>query len=142
MCLPRAADGYHDAVTAARLEVIEGELLQLGLPVVIADSPMAETKGSENQVAVLVERAIAVPPDCEVPQPALAQKPAWKAGCANTAVLGHMVADPRDLVKGRPLGPADGEMAAKAVENYRNPESEDGQSGALIIETTTGEKQQ
>jgi pilus assembly protein CpaD len=135
---PRRADGTHDAVTAARLEVIEGELLQLGLPVITADSPMAETKGGENQIAVVVERAVAVPPDCSSPQPGIGQRPDWNVGCANTAILGHMVADPRDLTKGRTLDPADGEMAAKAVENYRNPESEEGQSGDLIFELTTG----
>jgi pilus assembly protein CpaD len=41
-------------------------------------------------------------------------------GCANATNLYLMVADPRDLVSGRMLGPADGEEAVRAVDNYRS----------------------
>ena len=135
---PRSTTGIHDAVNAARLEVLEGELLQLGLPVDIADEPMAGSP-SADQVALVVKRAVAIPPDCEVEQPGLAQRPDWKVGCAVNASLGLMVADPRDLARGRPLGPADGESASKAIENYRNPEKEEGQGESLKLELTTGQ---
>ncbi len=133
---PRSAAGIHNTVTAARLEVLEGELLQLGLPVDITTMPMSEIQ-NPDRVALVVKRAVAIPPDCDVPQPGLAQRPEPKSGCAVNASLGYMVADPRDLVKGRTLGPADGEMASKAVENYRNPESDEGQNKALTLELTT-----
>jgi pilus biogenesis lipoprotein CpaD len=40
-------------------------------------------------------------------------------GCANTSNLAAMVADPRDLLEGRPLGPADGAREIGAVQRYR-----------------------
>ncbi len=40
-------------------------------------------------------------------------------GCATAANLVAMVADPADLVEGRPLGPADGVREAEAVVRYR-----------------------
>ena len=40
-------------------------------------------------------------------------------GCANQSNLARMVADPRDLVRGRRLGPADGVREAEAVVRYR-----------------------
>jgi pilus assembly protein CpaD len=41
-------------------------------------------------------------------------------GCAAATNLGLMVASPADLVSGRTLGPAEGQPAAKAVDNYLN----------------------
>ncbi len=134
---PRSAAGIHDAVNTARLEVLEGELLQLGLPVEIADSPMAGSP-SADRVVIVVERAVAIPPDCEVEQPGLAQRPDWKVGCAVNASLGLMVADPRDLVRGRTLGPADAESASRAVKVYRDPDSAKGDANVLQLELTTG----
>lgn len=132
--------GGHDAVSTARLEILEGEFLQLGLPVTIALTPLAKTKGGSDQISVVVNRAVAVPPDCTVAQPEIAQRPDWKPGCTNTAALGLMIADPRDLVKGRPLAPADAEPAARAVEVYRDPSEGDGegQNQELTTELTTG----
>ena len=41
-------------------------------------------------------------------------------GCNATATnLAHMVAEPRDLVRGRELGPADGIREAEAIVRYR-----------------------
>jgi pilus assembly protein CpaD len=40
-------------------------------------------------------------------------------GCSNEINLGLMVADPNDLVRGRPLAPADAERSALAVQKYR-----------------------
>jgi type IV pilus biogenesis protein CpaD/CtpE len=42
-----------------------------------------------------------------------------KEGCVNAANLARMVADPRDLVQGRPLGDADGARASLAIETYK-----------------------
>ena len=118
---PRSAAGIHDAVNTARLEVLEGEFLQLGLPVEIADEPMAGSANADR-VVLVVKRAVAIPPDCDVEQPGLAQRPDWKVGCAVNASLGLMVADPRDLTMGGPLGPADGEAATLAIQRYRKGE--------------------
>ena len=40
-------------------------------------------------------------------------------GCATQANLGLMVAEPKDLVRGRPLGPADGVQQAEGIVRYR-----------------------
>jgi len=45
--------------------------------------------------------------------------PMKNLGCANATNLYLMVADPRDLVSGRLLGPADGAEAVRSVDNYR-----------------------
>jgi len=72
---------------------------------------------------LLVERYVVVPPNC----------PDWSKpsrtdygnatmsnlGCANTANLGLMLANPRDLIQGREPGDADGTASASAVQRYR-----------------------
>lgn len=40
-------------------------------------------------------------------------------GCSVAANLRAMLADPDDLERGRPLGPGDGEHAARAVDAFR-----------------------
>lgn len=74
-------------------------------------------------VRLLVERYLVTPPNC----------PDWRKpgsedyangamsnlGCANTANLGLMIADPRDLIQGRRPGDADGTASAAAVQRYR-----------------------
>lgn len=44
-------------------------------------------------------------------------------GCANATNLGLMVADPGDLARGRPSGPADGELLTKRIRDYRKGET-------------------
>jgi len=135
----RPAGGGLDPVSVARLEILEGEFLQLGLPVSIADAPLPETGKAADQVTIAVKRAVAVPPDCTVSQPQIGQKPDRNPGCHTTGALSYMIANPRDLLKGRPIGPADGETASRAVEAYRNPEAQEGQNQPLLFELTTGE---
>jgi type IV pilus biogenesis protein CpaD/CtpE len=50
-----------------------------------------------------------------------------------------MVADPRDLIRGRTLGPADGEAASRAVKVYRDPSSEEAEPNVLQLELTSGQ---
>jgi len=45
--------------------------------------------------------------------------PTSNFGCATKHNLGRMVANPRDLLRGRTLGPADAERQSGAVERYR-----------------------
>ncbi len=63
-------------------------------------------------------------------------------GCANTANLRAMVADPADLEHGRPLGPADGNRETRAVETYQQGKVKAfGDSGPMapsITMTTAG----
>lgn len=76
-----------------------------------------------GEVRILVGRHVVTPPACpnwSKPSGAdFANQPHSNFGCSTTANLGLMVADPGDLVGGRPTGPADGEAAAWTVERYR-----------------------
>ena len=60
-------------------------------------------------------------PDCDQPQPLSPDVPDFNQafGCSNANNLGVMVANPRDLVEGRTLEPADGEANARSVQRYR-----------------------
>lgn len=123
---PRSQDGGYDSVTAARIEVLQGEFQQLGLVAHIARDPGPVALGDQNQVAVVVRRAAVIPPDCEPgPEPWAGQRPEAPVGCADRAAIGLMVADPLDLAKGRPIAPPDAEAAASAIERYRTQKLEE-----------------
>lgn len=66
---------------------------------------------------------VVTPPACpdwsQKPGPDFDNKPSSNFGCATAANLGLMVANPGDLLGGRPMGPADGEQAAAAIQRYR-----------------------
>ena len=69
-------------------------------------------------------RATAIEPDCPGYNEPVTSfdrfgRPNMAIGCANEINLGLMVADPNDLVRGRPLAPADAERSALAVQKYR-----------------------
>jgi pilus assembly protein CpaD len=101
-----------------RAAAISSELLRYG----IVASTLARDTVPANRAIVAVERSSVTLPAC----------PNWSQslsadftnaltsnyGCANTANLGLMVANPADLVSGRPLGPADGTTAVAAVQRY------------------------
>jgi len=58
-------------------------------------------------------------------------------GCTNRRNLEHMAEDPRDIERGRDLGPADAEREARAVKIYEEGKvqfsgSTTGQSGFLL----------
>ena len=53
-------------------------------------------------------------------------------GCADTANLGMMIADPRDLIQGKDVGLYDGTRHALSVEMYRKDEVKE-----LITENTS-----
>jgi pilus assembly protein CpaD len=108
-----------DRLTKSRIDAIQSEFAQRGL---VASEGQAEpsTGGpASNEVAVLITRAVVIPPDCSVPQPEPTLRPEQPWGCSVDAALGMMVADPLDLVQGENLGPADGEQASGALRRYR-----------------------
>ncbi len=133
---PAAAGGPDAQVARARVDFLRQEFLTRGLPTRVyyghAGIPLSDT----DQIAVVVHRAIAMPPDCSVSDPVLPGRPSWIRGCANNAALGLMVADPRDLVRGRPTAPADGVAASKAVEGYRDPKKFEQKPQTIVIEAT------
>lgn len=80
--------------------------------------------GAPDRVRVAVERYIVTPPTCpdwskpvgEDPQ----NTPPPNFGCATTANLGMMVANPRDLIQGRSPGTSDGAAVSAAIKRYRD----------------------
>jgi len=77
----------------------------------------------EHSSAVVVERYVVTPPDCpnwtKPPYGDHSNTPASNFGCATATNLGLMVADPRDLVIGRSLGPPRGDPALYGYSRYR-----------------------
>ncbi len=92
-------------------------LVVSGIPAAYG-GPMAS-----DSVRVILNRYVVTPPPCpDWRKPATTDfnnQPGSNFGCATETNLGLMVANPRDLVKGRDIGPADAENAAKSVQNYR-----------------------
>jgi pilus assembly protein CpaD len=105
---------------AARASRVSDALSNLGYTHVVA--PSSEPGG--NAVAVVVKRLAAMAPACPDWGPVgnydPRNLPMKNLGCASATNLYLMVADPRDLVSGRLLGPADGDEAVRSVDNYRS----------------------
>ena len=116
---PRDADGE---LAAERLTSVKSEFARLGLVAFESDGRRGWPGGAgpgNGEVSVLVTRAVVIPPDCSVPRPDPTLRPNHLRGCADTAALGMMVANPTDLLGARELGPADGEQASAALRRYR-----------------------
>lgn len=105
---------------SARASRVSDALSNLGYTHVVAPS----SQPGDDGVAVVVKRLAALPPACpdwaQIGQYDPDNLPMKNLGCANATNLYLMVADPRDLVSGRLLGPADGAEAVRTIENYRS----------------------
>ncbi len=79
--------------------------------------------GAAGRVKVIVERYVVTPPTCSDWSKPVGQDsentPRSGFGCANTANLGMMVANPRDLIRGQTPGAAGGEAVSGAIRRYR-----------------------
>lgn len=130
---PLRDHGRHDPVTTARIQFVRGELLVKGIH---ATAPLVQRNGQEQRdgISVVVTRNVVIMPDCTQPQPAPGHRPRFVMGCANTANLGLMIADPLDLEHGRAPDPADGETAAQSIFRLRNRKTEEIQD--IKAETT------
>jgi len=117
-----AIDAGSEAADADRRQAITAYLRSRGLSVSVQPAVYGGAL-APNTVRLILNRYVVTPPPC----------PDWRKpagedynnqagsnfGCATETNLGLMVANPKDLVDGRTIGPADGEQAAKAIENYR-----------------------
>lgn len=83
--------------------------------------------GTPSRVSVHVERYVVTPPNCPDWSKPVGQDsentPLANFGCANTANLGMMVVNPRDLIRGSTPGPSDGEAVSAAIKRYRQGET-------------------
>jgi pilus assembly protein CpaD len=118
--LVQAGSGDSSREAMSRVAAIKSEFARRGL--VASESAPATGAGApaSNEVAVLITRAVVIPPDCAVAQPEPTLRPEHTWGCSVNAALGMMVANPLDLVEGREMGPADSAQASGAVQRYRN----------------------
>jgi pilus assembly protein CpaD len=88
---------------------------------IVADTLPLETVPANHAIIEVGRYAVTLPPCPNWSSPpnatyTNAHTSNW--GCAAATNLGLMVANPADLVSGRPLGPADGTTAVTAVQRY------------------------
>lgn len=122
-----------DKLAAARIGKLTREISPRGLGAMTL--PATATDTADDRMMIFVERYVVTPPDC----------PNWTKppfgdhsntlpsnfGCADATNLGLMVADPRDLVVGRTLGPVQGNPAIYGYSRYRNDKPKDPDSVSL-----------
>jgi pilus assembly protein CpaD len=131
----RASDLYNLELAARRANNVAEFLRRHGFEnVTVTTSSYGETipavpgTGPEawqrnRRVELVLERYLVTLPACpdwsRESGTDFANLPHSNFGCATQANLGLMVAEPRDLVRGRPLGPADGVQQAEGIVRYR-----------------------
>lgn len=131
-----------------RLKDIERELLRFGIPyeLITEDYDQDECppqqhcyqyhkKYSGSGVEIIIERYVVIPPACAdfsqmIGDAKQAQQPS-NFGCSDITNLGMMIANPRDLIRGRTLGDSDGTVIAAGVERYRKDKVKE------LMETST-----
>jgi pilus assembly protein CpaD len=110
-----------DGAAAARVSALARNLTRKGYAV--STLPSTRDAVPANSLLVVVERYIVTPPDCPnwTKSPSESHENALSSnfGCATLTNLGLMVADPRDLVIGREMGPEAAEHAGLAIQRYR-----------------------
>lgn len=77
-----------------------------------------------DSVVATVRTYVVVLPECPDwsadPRWGYNNQPASNWGCATAVNFGIMIENPRDMIRGRELSPADGERLARSIERYRN----------------------
>lgn len=111
-----------DRLSSSRISALARDLSRNGYAV--SSLPPGRDAMPPNHLLVVIERYIVTPPDCPnwTKSPTGNHENAQESnfGCATMTNFGLMVADPRDLVVGRALGPADANSASLAIQRYRN----------------------
>jgi pilus assembly protein CpaD len=108
---------------AARLEAVSSTLNRMGVATVSQPPTMDAGAAQSDAVLVVAYKLAVLPQECPgYTTPVMldeANRPVFSWGCSTAANLGLMVEDPRDLLDGRDLAPADGEAARQAIQRYR-----------------------
>jgi len=125
-----------DALAQKRQTAIRLLLSRRGIrTVALTASAVPSGQRRADEVALQIERYVVTPPACpnwsKTPGGDPTNSVGSNFGCATTTNLGLMVAEPRDLLIGRKPGPADAEVAVRAIQNYRS-----GKSTAVPAELT------
>ncbi len=131
----RATDLYNLELASRRAEAVTAFLRQHGfkdltvttaaygeaVPAVAGTGP--EVWRQNRRVELVFERYLVTLPACpdwsRESGTDFANLPHSNYGCATQSNLGLMVAEPKDLVRGRTLGPADGVHQAEGIVRYR-----------------------
>ena len=134
----RAGDLYNLDLAARRIDTVKRFLEDNGINrkhihassfgerVPVATGNDEDAWRQNRRVEIVLERYVVTPPAC----PDWSRKtgvdyangPHSNFGCATAANLGLMIDNPRDLVEGRRLGPADGIHQAEGIVRYREGE--------------------
>jgi len=91
----------------------------VGASVSMATAPQA----GRDRIVLMIERAVATRPACpdwSKPPIDYSAQVSSNFGCATASNLAAMVADPADLLHGKPTDKAEGRMAAGAVQAYHD----------------------
>src|SRR5262249_46617030 len=111
-----------------RVAAVSEYLRSAGLKV----APLTETSAGrwDGAVRIAVGRYVVTPPHRPDRTKSASYDPlnttSSNFGCATNTNLGLMVADPGDLVRGRPMGPSDGAYGAHMVKTWREGEKKGG----------------
>ena len=112
------------ALAARRVETLNSLMLRYGLTV--AEMPLGEVP--RDSAILNVDRYLVSLPACpnwsKPPASDFTNMRMSNFGCATVSNMGEMVANPADLVGGRPVGLAEGKPAAAAVNRYSNDKVE------------------
>ena len=115
--LPRAGEGR---LVRGRIGAVEKTLARRGI---LVSSVVASQDGVPGTISVVGNATTVQLPPCpgyNSPVQIDAEKQGVSnQGCSNTTNLDLMVANPSDLVQGRPLPPADGEGSTLGLQRYR-----------------------
>jgi len=119
IAVANAPDGKGGALSARRQAAVAAYLGGLHLKAI----PDGETGAPADQVTVVIGRYVVTPPQCpDWSKPSdddPSNTPSSNLGCATETNLGLMVADPRDLVSGKPLAGSDADHNSYAIQRYR-----------------------
>lgn len=137
----------HGGHSEGRIKEIEKVILLHGVPYDLIEHEMlppeheiskdckTHKKGSYSGVTVTVERYLVITPACAnfIEQIGNANQThaGSNFGCANEANFGMMVANPRDIIRGRTTGNYDGTVMAAGVQRYHEDRIKD------LIDTST-----
>ncbi|HXQ51179.1 MAG TPA: CpaD family pilus assembly lipoprotein [Stellaceae bacterium] len=110
-----------DPLAASRIGKIADLLARRAVGVATVATPPQGVP--PNHILVLVDRYVVMQPACPnwsaSPETGHDNVPTGNFGCATMSNLSLMIANPRDLMAGREMGPADGDPSLNAIARYR-----------------------
>lgn len=120
----RSGSATVDGLAAKRLDTLTAMLRKQHVRAQPATRLSVDGALNQNVLVVTVGRYIVTGPNCpdrrKPESDDFSNTTQSNYGCATATNLGLMVANPGDLVRGVPAGPADAEFSTRGVQNYRS----------------------